>query len=242
MKCQPRVSYRGSGVAAYPEPMAPYRGVIFDIDGTLVDSNDAHARAWVRSFADQGIEVSFRQVRPLIGMGGDQLVPHVSGIVKGDVRYQALSDGWQRHFQEELPGLRSQPGSRALLDALRARGLRLIAGTSTDEALVSDLLRIADVQDVLTEHTTASDVDASKPEPDIVRAAVAKLGLAPSEVLMVGDTPFDVESAHKAGVDTVALRCGGDDRFGGAVAIYDSPQDWLDHLDDSPLGPGHQAG
>lgn len=216
--------------------MAPYRGVIFDIDGTLVDSNDAHARAWVRAFADQGIEVPFERVRPLIGMGGDQLVPRVTGIEKGDPRYQPLSDGWKRHFQEgELPGLRAQPGSRALVLALRSRGLRLIVGTSADEALVEDLLKIAQVEDLLTEYTTASDVEASKPEPDIVQAAVTRLGLSPAEVLMVGDTPFDIESARKAGVDTVALRCGGDDRFGGAAAVYDSPQDWLDHLEESPV-------
>lgn len=216
--------------------MAPYRGVIFDIDGTLVDSNDAHARAWVRAFADEGIEVSFEEVRPLIGMGGDQLVPRVTGIEKGDPRYQPLSDGWKRHFQEnEMASLRPQPGSRALLEALRARGLKLIAGTSADEALVEVLLKIAGAEDLLTEHTTASDVEASKPEPDIVQAAVSKLGLRPEEVLMVGDTPFDVESARKAGVATVALRCGGDDRFEGAVAVYDSPQDWLDQLDRSPL-------
>ncbi|WP_216326722.1 HAD family hydrolase [Deinococcus aestuarii] len=216
--------------------MATYRGMIFDIDGTLVDSNDAHARAWVRAFADEGIEVPFEQVRPLIGMGGDQLVPRVTGTGKGDPRYQALSDGWKRHFQEEeLPNLRGQPGARALLKALQARGLRLIAGTSADEALVADLLKIAGVEDLLTEHTTASDVEASKPEPDIVRAAVTKLGLAPAEVLMVGDTPFDVESARGAGVDTVALRCGGDSRFEGAVAVYDSPQDWLDQLAASPV-------
>ncbi|ACO46632.1 HAD family hydrolase [Deinococcus deserti] len=213
-----------------------YRGVIFDIDGTLVDSNDAHARAWVRAFADAGFEVSFGQVRPLIGMGGDQLVPRLTGIGKGHPTYEQLSEGWKRHFQhDELAQVQPQPGARALLQALQERGLKLIAGTSADEALVDGLLDIAQVRDLLTRRTTASDVEASKPEPDIVQAAVGKLGLKPVEVLMVGDTPFDIESARKAGVDAVALRCGGDDRFEGAVAVYDSPQDWLDRLADSPL-------
>ena len=217
--------------------MAPYRGVIFDIDGTLVDSNDGHARAWVSAFADAGITVGFGQVRPLIGMGGDQLVPRVSGIGKDDPRYQPLSDGWKRHFQEdELPTIQAQPGVRALLQALQARGMKLIVGTSADEALVQDLLKIADAADILTEYTTSSDVEASKPEPDIVQAAVTRLGLEPGEVLMVGDTPFDIESAGKAGVATVALRCGGDDRFGGAAEVYDSPEDWLKHLGEGPLG------
>lgn len=196
-------------------------------------------RAWVRAFADEGFEVTFDQVRPLIGMGGDQLVPRLTGIQKGDPRYQPLSDGWKRHFQQqELPNLRAQPGVRPLLEALLSRGFELIADTSADEALVDGLLRVANVQDVLTQHTTASDVEASNPEPDIVQAAVTKLGLTPSEVLMVGDTPFDVQSAQKAGLDTVALRCGGDDRFEGALAVYDSPQDWLDHLEQSPLSTG----
>ncbi|UBV44200.1 HAD family hydrolase (plasmid) [Deinococcus taeanensis] len=222
--------------------MSPYRGVILDIDGTLVDSNDAHTRAWVRAFADQGFDLEFGQVRPLMGMGGDQLIPRLTGIRKGDARYEALSDGWKQHFQdEELPHLQAQPGVRPLLEALQARGLKLIVGTSADEALVQGLLKIAGADDLLTAYTTASDVEASKPEPDIVQAAVTKLGLHPHEVLMVGDTPFDVQSAQKAGVDSVALRCGGDHRFEGAAAVYDSPKDWLDHLDSSPLGAASAA-
>lgn len=213
-----------------------YRGVIFDIDGTLVNSNDAHARAWVHAFADEGLKVDFAQVRPLIGMGGDQLVPRLTGIQKDDPLYKRLSEGWKTHFQDdELPGVTPQPGVRALLEALQARGLKLIVGTSADEALVDRLLDIAGGRDLLPERTTASDVEASKPEPDIVQAAVGKLRLPPGEVLMVGDTPFDIESARRAGVDAVALRCGGDERFQGAVAVYDSPQDWLSRLDSPPL-------
>ncbi|GGR13909.1 HAD family hydrolase [Deinococcus ruber] len=216
--------------------MNTVKGVIFDIDGTLVDSNDAHTRAWVQAFHSEGLDISFETVRPLIGMGSDQLVPKVSGVEKDTPEFKRLGDAWKRHFQsEELPHLKGQPGARSLLLALQSRGLKLIVGTSADEALVGDLLKIAGVQDILTQHTTASEVEASKPEPDIVQAAVKKLGLPPSEVLMVGDTPFDVESAGKAGVKTVFLRCGGDDRTQHAAAVYDSPQDFLDHLDSSPL-------
>ncbi|WP_425144711.1 HAD family hydrolase [Deinococcus sp.] len=217
--------------------MSSYRAMIFDIDGTLVDSNDAHARAWVRAFQGEGLQVTFEQVRPLIGMGGDQLVPRVSGIQKGTRAFERLSEGWKQHFQsEELPYLRAQPGARALLLALQGRGLKLIAGTSSDEALVEGLLKIAEVQDLLTQHTSASEVEATKPAPDIVQAALKKLGLKADEVLMVGDTAFDVESAGKTGVQTVLLRCGGTDRAQGAAAVYDSPQDFLEHLDGSPLG------
>ena len=113
--------------------------VLFDIDGTLVDSNDAHARAWVRAFHDEGLEISFEQVRPLIGMGGDQLVPRVSGIRKDTPQFENVSERWKQHFQtEELPHLKGQPGARALLLALQGQGLKLIAGTSSDEVLVED--------------------------------------------------------------------------------------------------------
>lgn len=216
-----------------------YKGVILDIDGTLVDSNDAHARAWVAAFADEDMTVTFEQVRPLIGMGSDQMIPRLTEIKTDSPVFKRLSSSWKQHFQEEeLPYLKAQPGVRALIERLQARGLRLIVGTSADEALVADLLRVAGVDDLLTEYTTASDVESSKPEPDIVQAAVTKLGLAPAEVLMVGDTPFDIESAWKAGVATVALRCGGDTQFGGAAAVYADPQEWSEQLDKSPLGKG----
>ncbi|MFB9991036.1 HAD family hydrolase [Deinococcus oregonensis] len=216
-----------------------YKGVIFDIDGTLVDSNDAHARAWVKAFADESLTVPFDKVRLLIGMGSDQMVPRLTEVQKNTPTFKRLSESWKQHFQaEELPYLKAQPGVRALIERLQTRGFRLIVGTSADEALVSDLLKIAGVDDLLTEYTTASDVESSKPEPDIVQAAVTKLGLAPAEVLMVGDTPFDIASARKAGVDTLALRCGGDDHLEGAVAVYSTPQDWLDQIDQSPLGAG----
>ena len=144
-----------------------------------------------------------------------------------NVTHTETAPGGRRLVKEDgwLPGV-----------ALQADGKIVIVGTSADETLVQGLLKIADAEDILTEYTTSSDVEASKPEPDIVQAAVSKLGLEPGEVLMVGDTPFDVESARKAGVDTVALRCGGDDRFEGAVVVYDSPEDWLKHLDEVPLG------
>lgn len=209
------------------------RGVILDVDGTLVDSNDAHARAWVASFRDVGEDVPFETVRPLIGMGGDQLVPRVTGDEKGSERYERLSDGWKTHFQdEELAGVRGQRGTRELVQALLARDVRVIIGTSADEALVASLLERADLADLKLPATTASDVEASKPEPDIVAAAVGKLGLTPGEVLMVGDTPFDVQSATRAGVRTVFLRCGGDDRVEGALRVFADPAEFAAHLDE----------
>ncbi|AFZ68950.1 HAD family hydrolase [Deinococcus peraridilitoris] len=213
--------------------MPSVQGVILDIDGTLVDSNDAHARAWVRAFGDEGLDVPFERVRSLVGMGGDQLVPEVLGIGQDSARYARVKEGWKTHFvAEELARVRSQPGTRELVAGLRSRGLKVIIGTSADESLVQGLLERAELADADLPFTTASDVEASKPEPDIILAAVERLALAPDEVLMVGDTPFDVQAAQKAGVRTVFLTCGGDTRHEGAYAVYRDPADLARHLDD----------
>lgn len=217
--------------------MTPYHAVILDLDGTLVDSNDAHARAWVHALVTEGFPVSFAEVRPLIGMGGDQLVPRLTGVQPDSEPYKRLSNAWKETFQRgELPTVRAQPGARKLVEELRRRGLDLIIGTSGDEAVVEALLTRADVADLVPQRTTASDVKASKPAPDIVMAALKKLGRKPDEVLMLGDTPYDIESAAKSGVDTLALRCGGDSELDGAVGVYNDPLDLLAHLDDLPLG------
>jgi HAD superfamily hydrolase (TIGR01509 family) len=217
--------------------MKRYTGIIFDIDGTLIDSNDAHARAWVSSLQDAGIQCGFGEVRPLIGMGGDQLLKQLKGIEKSDPVYEALSDGWKTHFKnDEISSLRAQPGAHELVLELQRRGFQMVIGTSGDEALVEQLLEVAGVNELLPERTTASDVEASKPAPDIVQAALKKLGVPAEQAVMIGDTPFDIESARKAGVDSIFLRCGGDDRSAGAIAVFENPQDLLEQLDNSPLG------
>ena len=214
-----------------------YRGLILDVDGTLVDSNDGHARAWAAAFRDEGFDISAQQVRPLIGMGGDQVVPRLTGVQADTPQFERLTDGWKKHFEaEELPNVRAQPGARELVEKLLARGLALVVGSSGEKEIVEKLLGLAQVADLLPERTTSAEVEASKPEPDIVQAALRKLGLRPDEVLMVGDTPFDIQSAANAGVQTVFLRCGGDERSQGALAVFDSPADWASKLDGPPLG------
>lgn len=214
-----------------------YQALILDVDGTLLDSNDSHARAWVAALKDEGYDFSFEEVRPLIGMGGDQVVPRLTDVQPDTPEYERLSKGWQQHFEnDELGKVRPQPGAKALVEALLARGLRLIVGSSGEDEIVEKLLKIADLNELLPDRTHSEEIKASKPEPDIVKVALGKLGLQPEQVLMVGDTPFDIEAARRSGVGTVALRCGGDDRFEGAVAVFDSPADWKDKLDQAPLG------
>ncbi len=218
--------------------MAAKCGVLLDIDGTLVDSNDAHARAWVEALAEAGHDVPFERVRRLIGMGGDQLLPEVIGLEKDTPEGQRISDRWVAIFKEKyLSGLRPFPQVRQLLMRMREERLPLVAATSAKADQLDALLDIAGVKDLIKEETTSDDVEESKPEPDIVRAGLRKLGCDASEAVMLGDTPYDIEAAGKSGVGVIALRCGGfdDSDLAGALAIYDDPADLLAHYDESPL-------
>lgn len=216
------------------------QGVILDVDGTLVLSNDAHAHAWVDAFAEFGYEVSFEQVRPLIGMGGDQVIPRVMpGLTKDEGDGKAISER-RKELIINRYGPKVQPanGTRQLVQHMKDAGLRLIIASSATSQELEILLKVGQVDDLLDEATTSSDAEASKPAPDIVEAALSKLKMQPSQVLMLGDTPYDIQSADAAGVGVIAVRCGGfdDAALAGAKAIYDDPADLLAHYADSPLG------
>lgn len=219
--------------------MAPVRGIIFDIDGTLVDSNDAHAESWVETFRTFGYDVPFEKVRNLIGMGGDKLLPACIDIGDDTPEGKELSRHRGELFKRDyLPKLEPFRGTRALLERLKADGYALAIATSAKGDELGGLLKAAGALGIFDEATTKSDVEQSKPDPDAIVAALDKLGLPAHEVVMVGDTPYDVEAAKQAGVRTIGLRCGGwkDDDLRDAVAVYDDPADLLEHLDYSPIG------
>ncbi|HJT76240.1 MAG TPA: HAD family hydrolase [Gemmataceae bacterium] len=219
--------------------MARVRGVILDVDGTLVVSNDAHARAWVEALAEHGVEVDYERVRRLIGMGGDKLLPKVSGIRADSPEGQAITRRRQTIFLERyLPHLRPTPGAPELLQFLRDRGFRLSVASSAKQDELKPLLEICGGERLIEDKTSSDDADRSKPDPDIVGAALKKLGLPKDEVLMLGDTPYDVEAARRAGLAILAVRCGGwgDTDLAGALAVYDDPADLLAHFGASPLG------
>jgi HAD superfamily hydrolase (TIGR01549 family) len=221
--------------------MKPVRGVILDVDGTLVESNDGHAQAWVQALAEQGIHVPFDKVRALIGMGGDRLLPRVSGIRESSPEGKEISQRRRQIFElRELPSLRPTPGAKELLQRLHADGLKLAVASSAKEDELKGLLKVAGADQLIETKTSSDDADHSKPAPDIVQAARARLGLSADEVVMLGDTPYDVESARRAGVPLIAVRCGGwgDRDLAGAVAVYDNPADLLAHYDASPLARG----
>jgi HAD superfamily hydrolase (TIGR01509 family) len=212
--------------------------VLLDVDGTLVDSNDAHAHAWVAAFAEAGVQVSFDRVRRSIGMGADKLMPAVSSIREDDPAGKKISDRRGEIFMKEwIPRLRPQRDADRLLRALKERGLTLVTASSAKRPELLRLLEVAGATWNLDEHTSSDDADASKPEPDIVVAALTRGRVPASDALMVGDTPYDIEAASRAGVATIAFRCGGwsDQNLRGAIAVYDGPWDLLTRLNSSPL-------
>ena len=215
------------------------KGVIFDVDGTLVDSNDAHAQSWVETFAEAGYKVPFEVVRPLIGMGADKLLPRTVGIRHDSEQGKKLLKRRSEIFRERyLPHLRSLPGARSLVLRVRDDGLKAIVATSAKDEELNGLLKAADVDDLMEEKATASDAKRSKPDPDIVEAAIEESGVPSNKAVMIGDTPYDVEAATRAGVRIIAFRSGGwdDESLIGAAQIYDGPADLLAHYDASLLG------
>jgi HAD superfamily hydrolase (TIGR01509 family) len=210
-------------------------GVIFDIDGTLVDSNDAHASAWLDALKEFGFtEVQFEKVRRMIGMGGDKILPELTGLEEESGRGKKLLDRRKEIFlRNYLPSLKAFPCSRELVERIRAEGMITVVATSANNQELTPLLRAAGVDDLMQGTTSSSDAKESKPDPDIVEAAVRKTHLRAEQLIMLGDTPYDVEAASRAGVPIVAVRCGGwsDRELDGALAVYDDPADILHNFD-----------
>ena len=218
------------------------RAALLDVDGTLIDSNDAHARAWSEAGAEVGHHIPFDRVRPLIGMGGDRVTPLLTGHEEDSPEGERLAELRGRIFRERfLPHLKPTRGARELLEKMQAEGLILAVATSASAKDMNALLERAGIRDLIEEKTSSSDADDSKPAPDIVHAALEAAGVEAEEAVMLGDTPYDVDASRRAGVACVVLRCGGgwsDDDFEGAAAIYDDPADLLAHWEASPFGAG----
>jgi HAD superfamily hydrolase (TIGR01509 family) len=218
--------------------MTHIHAVIFDVDGTLVDSNDAQARSWVDALKEFGYSVPYEKVRPLIGMGGDKVLPETIGVQKDSEKGKQISKRRGEIFKEKyLPNVQPFPDAQKLLDRMRKQGLKLAIATSAQPDELRPLLQIVGAADLIEDKTTARDVKSSKPDPDVMQVALKRVGYPPNEVVMIGDTPYDIEAARKAGVGTIAFRCGGwsDSDLAGAIAIYNDPADLLAHYDSSPL-------
>lgn len=215
-----------------------YSTILFDIDGTLVDSNDAHAQAWVQAFAESGITVDAAEVRRAIGMGGDKLMPQVGGVEEESPIGRHISSRRGEIFVEHLlPHIRPFPDSDRLVATLKDRGFTLVAASSAKRDELTRLLKIAGAEHSLDAATSSDDAENSKPDPDIVRAALRRANARPEEALMIGDTPYDIAAARRAGVATIAFRCGDwpDADLAAAIGIYDGPWHLLRELASSPI-------
>jgi HAD superfamily hydrolase (TIGR01549 family) len=222
------------------QPNGPLRAVLVDVDGTLVDSNDAHAQSWLDVLAEAGIQRRFHDVRPLIGMGGDKLLPALTGIASDSEEGKRLSARrWELFAREYLPSLRAFDGVDALLDRFRRDGLAVVVATSANEDEARALLRVANAEWLMGDATSSSDADSSKPDPDIIDAALRRARAKAREAIMIGDTPYDLEAAARAGVPSIALRSGGwwcDEDLARAIAIYADAAELLARYDGSPIG------
>jgi HAD superfamily hydrolase (TIGR01509 family) len=216
-----------------------YRAVLFDVDGTLVDSNDSHAEAWVVALAESGRRVDVTRVRPLVGMGSDKVLPALTGIDAESSDGKRLIERRKEIFLKSyLPNLRPTRGAKGLLDHLKQEGFRLVIATSASPKELNGLLDVVGSRELIDDASSSGDADRSKPDPDIVEAALVKAECQPHEAIFVGDTPYDITAGNRAGVPVIALRCGGwwtDRSFAGAVAIYDDPQELIDRYLVSPF-------
>ena len=212
--------------------------VLFDIDGTLVDSNYLHVESWGHAFASIGVPVDAWRIHRSIGMDSEKLLEAMLGSRAEELGERA-SGLHSQYYGELTDRLRPFDGARELVAALAARGVTVVLATSAPEDELAVLRGVLDIDDDVDHMTSSGDVATAKPEPDIVNVALAKAGAEPAETIMIGDTIFDVMAAARAGVRTIGVLSGGVSAAellaAGAVAVYDDVRALLDALDDSPL-------
>ena len=213
--------------------MISEKGFVFDVDGTLIDSNDSHAHAWQHALLEAELSIGFDLIRRLIGKGSDKLLAELTGIDLHSPRGQQLSARKTEIFKPHyLPELKPFPQARDLLLHLKQSGARLAVATSASADELDALLAVAKAGHLFEVKITAEDAGGSKPDPDSVVCAVRKLGLKPAQCVMVGDTPYDAAAARRAGVAFIGLRCGGwrDKELQPAIAVYSAPAQLLKAL------------
>jgi HAD superfamily hydrolase (TIGR01509 family) len=210
------------------------RAALLDVDGTLVDSNYQHALAWYRAFRRSGIVLPLWRIHRHVGMGGDQLVPALAGKEVDESRGDEIRELRGEAYAELIDEVEPLEGSRELIADLKERGLTVLLASSAPQDELDRYLELLDARELADGWTTDDDVEATKPEPDLVRAALEKAGT--DDAVMVGDTPWDIEAARRAGVDTVCVITGGfseqELRDAGAAGVYESVEDLRRHLDD----------
>jgi HAD superfamily hydrolase (TIGR01509 family) len=208
--------------------------VLFDVDGTLVDSNYLHVYAWQRAFDSEGIPVAGWRIHRGIGMDGSKLVRTLSDDAPADVQ-ERLSDAHSRYYRELSPLLAPLPGARELLRRVADLGLQVVLASSASDDELEVLRKVLDCDDVIAAATSSRDVDTAKPEPGIVQVALDRAGVTPEDAVFVGDAVWDAHAAKAAGVPCIGVRSGGiaasELQAAGASPIFADAQDFLDHLE-----------
>jgi HAD superfamily hydrolase (TIGR01509 family) len=215
--------------------------VIFDVDGTLIDSVDLHAQAWVDAFADFGRKVAFADVRRQIGKGADQLMP----VFLSGREIDAFGDRLAEHRgavlkQRYLHRIQPFPAVRELFQRLLADGKAIALASSAQKDELEEYKKIAGITDLIDVETSSDDAEKSKPHPDIFCAVLSRLALArPQQAVVIGDTPYDAQAAARAGLPTIGLRCGGwsegELMRAGCLGVFQDPADLLAHYPRWPL-------
>ena len=217
------------------------RAVIFDVDGTLVDSTYLHTLAWWQALRTHGHEVPMAAVHRAIGMGGDRILDHLVPD-RDRTRDDDLHDGHARRYARHHADLRPFDGASELLRACKDAGAAIGLASSASEEELDVLLDVLGCADVVDVATSSGDVDRSKPDPDVVQVVLDRLGVGPEEAVMVGDSVWDVLAAERAGMRCIGVTCGGTgagELLGaGAVSVHSGPRDLLDHLRRDSAVPG----
>jgi HAD superfamily hydrolase (TIGR01509 family) len=216
--------------------MAP--AVLFDVDGTLVDSNYLHVHAWYRAFADAGVAVEAWRIHRSIGMDGSTLVSTLAGDADEDVR-ERTKDLHSQYYKEMVPLLRRLPGARELLERVHRLGLQVVLATSAPEDELAILRQVLDSDDLVAEVTSSKDVDTAKPQPDIIEVALQRAGVDAGHAVFVGDAVWDVEACERAGVPALGVLTGGVSRGelenAGAKGVFETAQELCECIDDTAI-------
>jgi len=216
--------------------MSSRPAVLFDIDGTLLDTNYLHTLSWWQAFQEAGEDIPMSRIHPLIGMGSDQLLEHLLGEER-----EGLSDLHSKYYTPLKEMLHPFPKGAELMAAVSKKGAQVVLATSSKEEDLDELLKAIGADEGVIEEIVHGDmVESSKPAPDIFAVALERLDLDPSQTLVIGDTRWDVEAAAKLDVKVLAVLTGGTTRRdleeAGAIAVYEDVAELLDRLDASPIG------